>query len=432
MDQTQWAPVSTYENPGNLPPDKLVILKKFWSILLALFSTKGPLATQWQTHFPPDQDEPETQHLQDILDKLTGEQFRSEFYSLLRHDYADLLPLRFLKARNYEVDRAMRMLVNALAFRKENIPRAMRSEVSQEPAFIDALKKGKSFVPCYDERGRTITCIRFANHSRGDCSLDVFERYTLYAMEHAHLLHLPFQDRTVLLVDMSGFSITALDLSAIKFIIQNFEQYYPEELSEGVIHNAPWIFNTAWAIIKPLLRAPTREKITFTSSLNDLAAKIGRPQAEKVLQAKMEYLPRPSTEEPFKDEAQNLQESSPECKEALKTWNDNLEELESITREWMRPAAADTSLDEIDALDTRRAAICWKLSKSYWTIDEFVRPKSYYDRAGVLPPSPQSKLNLSQSPPSPASSFVSRTSLREGLKTRMSNLNVTKVTSKNK
>lgn len=427
MDLSQWPAVSTYENPGNLVPEKVAVLKQFWAVLLAFFSSSRPLADQWTTHFPTDDDEPETRQFQDILDKLTGQDMRREFYALLRHDYADLLPLRFLKARSYEVDRAMRMLVNALAFRMENIPRAMRSEASGETAFIDALEKGKSFVPCYDNKGRTITLIRFANHFRGDCTLDVFERYTLYAMEHAHLLHLPFQDRTVLLVDMTGFSITSLDLSAIKFIIQNFEQYYPEELSEGVIHNAPWLFNTAWSIIKPLLRGPTREKITFTSNVNDLAAKIGRPQAEKVLGAKMEYVPRPASEASFKDEAQDLDTASPQCKAALDTWNENIEELEAMTREWTRPPAADTALEEISDLDAKRAELCWKLSKSYWLIDEFVRPRSYYDRAGMLPPSPDSGLNVARDARPVLSSANSSTSSLAKL--RMSSLNVSRVTS---
>lgn len=427
MDLNEWAPVSTYENPGNLNPEKLVVLKQFWAILLALFTTNEPLSTIWSTHFPSNEEEPETKEFQAILENLTGTQLRTEFYALLRHDYADLLPLRFLKARLYVVDRAMRMLVNALAFRKENIPRAMRSEVSDEPAFIEALKKGKSFVPCYDDRGRTITLIRFAAHARGDCSLDVFERYTLYAMEHAHLLHLPFQDRTVLLVDLSGFSITSLDLSAIKFIIQNFEQYYPEELSEGVIHNAPWLFNTAWSIIKPLLTAATREKITFTSNLNDLAAKIGRPQAEKVLQAKMDYIPRPESEETFKDEARTPEQASSACQAALKTWNENIEELETITQQWTRPPASDTPLEELAALDAKRIEVCWKLSQSYWLIDEYVRPKSYYDRAGMLPPSSKSKLNVSGTARPPLSSASSSTSSLSKL--RLDYLSVSRVSS---
>jgi len=64
-------------------------------------------------------------------------------------------------------------------------------------------------------------------------------------MEHAHRLHHSYRHHAVLLVDMMGFSLEISIQDQLKFIVQNFEQYYPEELSEGVIHDAPWLFGTA-------------------------------------------------------------------------------------------------------------------------------------------------------------------------------------------
>lgn len=391
-----WPEVSTFENPRNLPSDKCIILKEFWAKLLLLFHTQDSISDAYTKLFPRDAAEAEDVQLDQALKDFSAESFKEEFYKLLRHDYADLLPMRFLRARSYQQDRAMRMLFIALAYRRKAIPRAMMSEANFDVEFIAAIKKGKSFVPCYDDQGRTITCIRIKNHSRGDCSQDIFERYTLYAMEHAHLLHHPYQDRTVLLVDMTGFSITSLDLGSIKFIIQNFEQYYPEELSEGVIHNAPWLFNTAWSLIKPLLRQPTREKITFTSNLNELAAKIGRAPAEKVLKAQMEYIPKHPSEPDFVDQTKNLETASPECRAAFETWTSNIEEFENVTQEWSRPPASDAPISDLEALANRRAEICWKLSRSYWLIDPFVRPKSYHDRAGLLPPSDNNVLTVTK------------------------------------
>ncbi|CCG84898.1 protein of unknown function [Taphrina deformans PYCC 5710] len=389
-----WPKVSVYENPGNLSAQKVAVLKEFWAKLLTFFTTELTVSKQWDVFFPATADEPETPQFRSILDDFTPASFRDEFYKFVRNDYADLLPMRFLQARSYEQDRAMRMLFTAMSYRKTAIPRAMMSEAKNDGDFIQAMKKGKSFVPCYDNQGRTITCIRIKNHVRGDCSQDIFERYTLYAMEHAHLLHHQYEDRTVLLVDMSGFSITSLDLSAIKFIIQNFEQYYPEELSEGVIHNAPWLFGTAWSIIKPLLRGPTRDKITFTSNLSELAAKIGRLPAERCLMAQMQYIPKPDSEAPFVDQTKDLSNASPECQAAFKMWNDNIAEFETITKEWTRPTASDAPLSDIESLNARRAEVIWRLSKSYWLIDEYVRPKSYYDRAGLLPPSKDNALTV--------------------------------------
>ena len=370
--------------------------------MLRLFHTENSLSKEWLATFPPSENAPpETDDLRKALDEFTASSLRDEFYRFLRHDYADLLPLRFLKARSWQVDAAARMLLTCLRFRRESIPRAIMSEVEGAPEFVAALRRGKSFVPCYDERGRTVTYIKLAHHARGDCSQEVFERYTLYAMEHAHLLHLPRQDRTVLLVDMTGFYITTLDLGAIKFIINNFEMYYPEELSEGVIHNAPWLFSTAWAAIKPLLRPVTREKITFTSSLAQLAAKIGHAEAKRIVNATVDYIPRPATEAPFRDQSRDLSSATPACRDAFETWNANLDAFEEATRRWCLEDAPETAAPAAAAeeqpahVEADRSACAWRLSRSYWLIDEYVRPKSYYDRAGLLPPSADSALNVS-------------------------------------
>lgn len=431
--ESDWPKISTYANPGNLSREKRAVLKDFWLTLLLLFRSQDSLYDEWLKLFPSDAtNEKETDEFVTILKETPSTTLRDEFYRLMRHDYADLVPMRFLAARSYEKVRALRMLIKALDFRRKNIPQAMRAEAINDPEFISTIKKGKTLVPCYDKQGRTVTCIRIANHARGDCSQDTFEKYTLYAMESAHLMHLPKQDRTVLLVDMTGFSISTLDLGAIKFIIQNFEQFYPEELSEGIIHNAPWLFSGAWAIIKPLLRSYTREKITFTSSLADLAKKIGQAEAEQALKVSLQYIPRPESEAPFVDQTSNLSGASEECQAAFKTWDEGLEELEAITREWARPPATDTPLDDLEALEKRRAELLWKMSSNYWLIDQYVRPRSYYDRVGCLPPSQDSPLNLQRSSDEvKLASVASRSSsARLALSTRSSSASINRTTSR--
>lgn len=425
-----WKVDGPFETPGSLSAEQSDKLRTFWSIVLRLFGC-ADVSKEWAAVFPKYVVEDDFADCLRVFDPPTT--FRDEYYRLQRHDYADLLPLRFLKARLYEMDRSMRMLIMALAFRRREIPRAMRSETladgrTPDPAFADVIRAQKSVVPCYASDGRTVTCIKLRNHQRGDCTLDAFERFILYAMEHAHLLHLPYQDRTVLLVDMTGFSVTAIDIAAIKFIINNFEMYYPEELYEGIIHNAPWLFSSVWSLIKPLLRQATRDKITFTSSIDDLAAKIGRQEAERCVGFKLEYVPKPD-DEVFVDRTEPAQRAdAPDgCKAAFAAWEENAVGVERLTEEWIElyrevpePASEpkDKAASEGDApaktaedlaaakqdLDGRREAAMWKLSESYWAIDPYVRPKSYLDRQNLLPPSRDNALTLSAPTPSPTAS----------------------------
>ncbi|BFZ53976.1 hypothetical protein PYCC9005_001007 [Savitreella phatthalungensis] len=419
-----WNVKGPFETPGNLTPLQARRLRQFWTVLLRLFQADS-IESEWKAIFPTFLVDEDFSKAMAVF--TSASIFREEYYRLLRHDYADLLPLRFLKARLYDLAKSTRMLIVALAFRKEQIPRAMHSEsrAANDKEFIDVIKAAKTYVPCYTEDGRSITCIKIRNHSRGDCSLDAFERFNLYAMEHAHLLHLPYQDRTVLLVDMAGFSITALDLSAIKFIINNFEQYYPEELYEGIIHNAPWLFSSVWSMVKPLLRQATRDKITFTSSVDELAAKIGRPQAERCVNFKLDYTERSDDEADFIDyrvpgEPGRLVDGAPQaCKDAFAKWDAATKKVEDLTQEWLKcyegedgvdteavaadqPEENDEDADLAKALavsridtDDARVTAMWRLSETYWEIDPWIRPRSYFDRQGLLPPSADSPLNLS-------------------------------------
>jgi len=181
-----------------------------------------------------------------------------------------------------------------------------------------------------------------------------------------------------------------------------------------------------------LLRQPTRMKITFVSNLNELPARVGRAPAERVLEAQMGYVPKSPDEPDFVDETIDLSTASAECQEAFRTANANIEAFERITTGWSRPPATDTPIADLQELAPKRAELCWQLSRSYWQIDPFVRPKSYHDRAGLLPPSHNNALNVMDRPvirTSPSSSSSPSLlkpggSARASLKSQKSNLSV--------
>ncbi|KAI5284660.1 hypothetical protein KEM55_000954, partial [Ascosphaera atra] len=69
---------------------------------------------------------------------------------------------------------------------------------------------------------------------------------------------------------MSGFGLSNMDYTAVKFIIQCFEANYPESLGIVLVHNAPWIFSSAWSLIKGWLDPVVASKIRFTKSSEEL------------------------------------------------------------------------------------------------------------------------------------------------------------------
>lgn len=76
-------------------------------------------------------------------------------------------------------------------------------------------------------------------------------------------------DTGSILFDITGFTLKNADLATIKFPVTALEANYPECLGRIWIHNAPWVFNTVWKLIKGWLDLVIAGKIRFTNSVKD-------------------------------------------------------------------------------------------------------------------------------------------------------------------
>lgn len=54
-----------------------------------------------------------------------------------------------------------------------------------------------------------------------------------------------------------------MDYPLLKFLISMLQDCYPEFLGQCLVVNAPWIFNTCWALIKVWLDPETAKKVVF-------------------------------------------------------------------------------------------------------------------------------------------------------------------------
>lgn len=141
-----------------------------------------------------------------VLESQSPEAIRTAFWSMVKHDDPDGLLLRFLRARKWNVQNALIMLVSTMHWRMQEMHvdddiirrgegGALEDSASSSAAtkkeghdFLAQMRLGKSFLRGTDKEGRPVTFIRVKLHKQGEQSEASLERFTVYTIETARLL----------------------------------------------------------------------------------------------------------------------------------------------------------------------------------------------------------------------------------------------------
>ena len=225
--------------PGNLTAEQDEKLKEFWVALFHVFGVKDSNAA-----IPPVENRPTSQkatehvektkkkggffggkshndtaaakdledkygqnkEFQKIIETQSPESLREAFWSMVKSDNPDALLLRFLRARKWNVQNGLAMLIATMQWRLNEVKvdsdivkrgeggAAQDSESSDASVkkegsdFLQQLKMGKSFLHGTDKEGRPICLVRVKLHRAGEQSESSQERFTVYTIETARLL----------------------------------------------------------------------------------------------------------------------------------------------------------------------------------------------------------------------------------------------------
>ena len=141
-----------------------------------------------------------------LLDSQSPEDLRKAFWSMVKHDNPDGLLLRFLRARKWNVQNALIMLVAAMHWRMQEMhvdddiikrgeggsaeDSTSSNKAVQKDAedFLAQLRLGKSFLHGTDREGRPMCFVRVRLHKQGEQTESSLERYTVYTIETARYL----------------------------------------------------------------------------------------------------------------------------------------------------------------------------------------------------------------------------------------------------
>lgn len=231
---------------GNLTPEQEVKLRKAWVHLLRLCGHTIPEPLNTDT---PDHSQRFRHHLSD----KTADGFRRALWRFIVNDHPDATVLRFLRARKWDVDLSMDMLVSAINWRHEaqvddKIVRTgesvglTASPTKADTEFLDQYRSGKSYFRNTDKENRPIYIARVRMHDPSKQGPEAMERYILHSIESLRLLVRAPYDKACLIFDMTGFGLKNMDYHVAKFLVQVFEARYPETLGAVVVHNAPFVF----------------------------------------------------------------------------------------------------------------------------------------------------------------------------------------------
>ncbi|KAI0503338.1 CRAL-TRIO domain-containing protein [Xylaria bambusicola] len=431
--------------PGNLTQEEEDKLRRFWEMFLqicGLFDEDGaegetptPLGEQPKTmtagsdkpkkkrlnpfkkrkdkakenktekdaaNFVPKENDPEDKWgegkaYHETLAKHTPEEIRATIWSMVKHDNPDALLLRFLRARKWDLQRALVMMVSTMSWRASEMrvdtdimvkgeEQALIDEQSSDESvkkegedFLAQMRLGKSYCYGIDKAGRPICVCRARLHKAGEQSETSLERYTVYLIETTRFLLSPPVDTGCIVFDLTGFSLANMDYTPVKFMIRCFEANYPESLGVVLVHKAPWVFQGVWRIIRGWLDPVVASKVHFTNNVKDLEEFIDKDKIPDEMEGtsgwSYEYI------EPVRGENDKMSDVETRDK-LIKEREAIYEEFENKTIEWIHEEDATKRT----AVKSQRNAIAQKLREQYWRLDPYIRSRTLYDRIGVIKP----------------------------------------------
>jgi len=186
----------------------------------------------------------------------------------------DPVLLRFLRAREFSVEKGREMLSTSLIWRKKHGVDKILSEYQEAPVIKNYFPGGWHH---YDKEGRPVFLLRLGQmdakgiiRSIGEegltkLVLQICEEGLKLTEESAHRLQQPISTWTMLL-DLDGLNMRHLwrpGVKALLHIIEICEANYPETLGRVLIIRAPRVFPILWTLVCPLIDETSRGKFLF-------------------------------------------------------------------------------------------------------------------------------------------------------------------------
>eukprot|EP00818_Percolomonas_sp_WS_P010370 CAMPEP_0117437006 /NCGR_PEP_ID=MMETSP0759-20121206/1300_1 /TAXON_ID=63605 /ORGANISM="Percolomonas cosmopolitus, Strain WS" /LENGTH=255 /DNA_ID=CAMNT_0005228623 /DNA_START=1446 /DNA_END=2213 /DNA_ORIENTATION=+ len=168
--------------------------------------------------------------------------------------------LRYLRARDFDVDKAEKMLRGTLEWRHEYQPHKIKPHDLEMEA-----SSGKIYVRGKDKMGRPLLFLIPRNENSKDYDKNV--RLLVYTLERAIQEMDDGVEQLVLMMDFKGWGRhNSVPISVARQVIHILSNHYPERLGVCYMMDTPWLFSLFWKSISIFLHPNTSSKVKFVSS----------------------------------------------------------------------------------------------------------------------------------------------------------------------
>ncbi|KAI8873734.1 CRAL/TRIO domain-containing protein [Ramicandelaber brevisporus] len=324
--------------------------------------------------------------------------YRQVAHTFALFEHPDGILLRYLRASDWNVGKAETMLINVSKWRIENDIAGI-VYVGSSCTKPELFSKWFGYVQGYDRFDRPVCYFHIKKHSFMAQTSEELKRWVIYQTETARLFLKSPGETSLIICDMSGFSIKNADFNLYHMLLEYILSYYPESMGCIVMYKAPWVFNGVWKVIKPLLPNKIANIARFIDTAEELSEFVDLKYVPKEMGGECDGIiakVRAEKTAVDDDDASDLDAhmSGPDTdgkraksyerryQACLALERSTAELDDALTKMY---AGTDEKLDAmLNDLKKKREEIIKEYIDSTKEIDYYIRARTVYHRAGIL------------------------------------------------
>ncbi|KAI9161288.1 hypothetical protein LWI28_016039 [Acer negundo] len=204
-----------------------------------------------------------------LMDQV-DEPLQNTFQNIHQGYHTETL-VRFLKAREWNLPKSHKMLVDCLHWRVQNEIDKILSKPIVPANFYRGVRDSQLIgMSGYSREGLPVFAIGVGLSTFDKASVHYYVQSHIQINEYRDCVILPSASKKhgrpittcIKVLDMTGLKLSALSQIKLLTIISTIDDLnYPEKTNTYYIVNAPYIFSACWKVVKPLLQERTRKKI---------------------------------------------------------------------------------------------------------------------------------------------------------------------------
>jgi hypothetical protein len=210
--------------------------------------------------FSPAEEQVKVNELRAAIGPLTG---HADIYA------TDACLKRYLRARNWNIKKAEKMLRDSLHWRSVFKPEEIQwADISGES------ETGKVYRATFrDKHDHTVIVMHPTRQNTSN--MDGQIKQLVYTLENTILNLPPGQEQMVWLIDFHGWGVKhSTPIKTAREIANILQNHYPERLNVGILFNPPRVFQAFMTIVKPFLDPKTFQKVKFVYTRNPESCKL--------------------------------------------------------------------------------------------------------------------------------------------------------------